>query len=216
MLTLTDKLKGKLIVLSGIDGVGKSTHAKKLIEDLEMLGVDCEYVHLEFSDWIIKLKEFFRKLIKMKKYVEIKTLGSNEQEELSTLRVVTTISYRFLSCWTKIVPLKLRRKCIVADRYAYGSLLTLMGLGYTQSWIRKINYLFPQPDITLILDAPASVVYKRKSDVKEHPIEYYAHLRELYLKLAKLLNLTVIDSTRDFKFVHQLILKTISHSLRGD
>lgn len=63
--------KGKLIVIDGIDGSGKSTQAKLLVKFLNKKNIKCEYIDFPRYD------EFFGKLVKKYLNGEFNKLGNN-------------------------------------------------------------------------------------------------------------------------------------------
>jgi len=50
----------KIIYISGIDGCGKTTQAKVLVQDLERKGVKTEYIWLRWEPSLLPVINFFK------------------------------------------------------------------------------------------------------------------------------------------------------------
>ena len=66
--------------------------------------------------------------------------------------------------------------------------------------------LVPQPDLWMLLDAPAEVLQARKQEV---PFEETARQREAYLALARDLNAVVVDASQPLEQVVGQVCRTV-------
>ncbi|WP_050698565.1 hypothetical protein [Anaeromassilibacillus senegalensis] len=101
-----------------------------------------------------------------------------------------------LGTWCKVLPLKIRKKLVLFDRYYYDYYVDLKRYQYRlPKWFPKaFAWSIPKPNLVFILDAPAEVLYERKQEL---PLNELARQRLEYQKVAKSLpNAHLIDATK--------------------
>lgn len=98
--------------------------------------------------------------------------------------------------WFKVYPLKIRSTLVIFDRYFHDQMVDPMRYrhGAGLFWIRLFGFLIPKPDLWILLDAPAEVVQKRKSEVAEE--ETKRQLQEYRKLFSTLKNATVINANQ--------------------
>jgi len=191
--------KGYLIVFTGIDGSGKTTQAKILVESLKKNGIEASYV---WTRWEPSLLRF---LINRWK-------SNNKTENIDRLNrnvtVVRDIKRRFKSnpifIWLWMgaffldygiqIILKIhiglfRKRFIVSDRIYYDSVVDqAVSFGSRIDWLLEhldsfwIKIIFPKPDMVIYVDCQEDIAFARKDDAPD--LKYLADRREIYLKLA--------------------------------
>lgn len=69
--------------------------------------------------------------------------------------------------WLKIYPLKIRSTLVIFDRYFQDQLVDPRRYrhGAGLFWVKLVGLFIPKPDLWILLDAPAEVIQKRKSEV---------------------------------------------------
>ena len=87
-----------------------------------------------------------------------------------------------------------RRRWVVFDRYPYEALLPPSGPVGPASRLRRavLGHALPAPDLVVFLDAPGSVLHRRKA---EHPPERLERDRQGYRALAEQRGWTIVDAT---------------------
>ena len=193
-----------LIDLEGIDGCGKSTQSKFLMEKFE-----------ENNEKAITLKE-----PTSGKY------GKKLWEMLSGKREATTeqildlfVMDRKEHVDDKINPALKEGKIVLMDRYYYSTMAYQAAAGIDVNRIRKDNEFAPKPDIVLIFDLPADIAMKR---VKGHSVadvfekeEHLEKVREAYLNLKDDPLVRIIDSTRTPEEIFEEVWKLVSEVRNG-
>ena len=200
------------ICFVGVDGSGKTTHAKRLHNWLRSRGVDSVYVHFDFS-----LRKYIPSRIR-------KTLYSSSHKERSELvekesaerKKYTTKMYAMLFLIFSLLDgfiyyLKGPRSRVrIYDRYFYDYLVEFFEL-YPDCVKMLYISLLPRPDIVFYLDVPPSIAYARS---REYPLSYYSLRRRRYLKLLRCMRSTkvIIFNTSRSKTSNSLTI--LSHVSR--
>jgi dTMP kinase len=193
-----------LINLEGIDGCGKSTQSKFLMEKFE-----------ENNEKTIILKEPTNG-----KY------GKKLWEMLSGKREATTeqildlfVMDRKEHVNNKINPALKKGKIVLMDRYYYSTMAYQAAAGIDVNRIRKDNEFAPKPDIVLIFDLPVDLAMKRVighsvADVFEKE-EHLEKVREAYLNLKDDPLVRIIDSTRTPEEIFEEVWELVSEVRNG-
>ena len=193
-----------LINLEGIDGCGKSTQSKFLMEKFE-----------ENKEKTIILKEPTNG-----KY------GKKLWEMLSGKREATTeqildlfVMDRKEHVNDKINPALKKGKIVLMDRYYYSTMAYQAAAGIDVNRIRKDNEFAPKPDIVLIFDLPVDLAMKRVighsvADVFEKE-EHLEKVREAYLNLKDDPLVRIIDSTRTPEEIFEEVWELVSEVRNG-
>jgi len=102
---------------------------------------------------------------------------------LSVLKVFFLVADYWLGYTLKIAPAMRRSELIVFDRYIYDLLVDSKRVRYGgPAWLLKVvARVVPRPNLVILLDAPADVLWSRKQEV---PIEEVMRQRDLYRKVA--------------------------------
>lgn len=151
-----DKLAGRLIVVEGADGSGRSTQIARLVEWLEGSGHATVQVGLKRS-----------------------TLVS---EELEQAKQGNILSHRTLSLFyatdfadqfeNLILP-ALRAGCMVlADRYIYTLMARDLVRGMDEAWVKNLYGMALVPDAVFYLDVPPDKLVQRNI-ANTHALDYW-------------------------------------------
>lgn len=191
---------GKLIVIEGIDGTGKSTQAKLLSEKLQKMGYDVVFGK-EPTDG-----EFGKKIR------AALTKGFKNPLEETMLFALD----RMQDVQNNIAPALMKNKVVVLDRYYFSSMAYQGSKGIDSEQIREINEWFsPVPDLLIILDADPSVSVKRinrERDTFEN-VEYLNNVREIFLNETGKPNTVVIDAIGSQLEINAEIMRHVKHVL---
>ena len=163
------KKRGIFICIEGLDGSGKTTHAHRLVQNLEDKGFDAVYTTEPSRG------EFGR-------YIRTSVL----QGEKRLPRVVEAFLFavdRVDHLEKEVKPALREGKIVVSDRYVYSSLAYQGAAGLDLHWIKKINRLAIPPDLAIYIDVPPEVVVKRIRREKSvmETLETQRKVREVYM-----------------------------------
>ena len=97
----------------------------------------------------------------------------------------------FVGYFFQVAPAMRRSQLIIFDRYIYDLLVDSKRIRYGgPAWLlRLVARIVPRPDLVILLDAPAEVLWSRKQEV---PFEEVVRQRAAYLDVARNLSSTVI------------------------
>lgn len=113
---------------------------------------------------------------------------------------------------TKINDLKLQNKNIVFNRYSLSSVAYGQSSGVDADWIKNINKLLPQPDVTFYLDITVEESLKRRPnrrDSYELNTIFLEKVRQSYLTLCDSGMAVYINGMQSPEAVHNEILNQI-------
>ena len=175
---------GVLVNLEGIDGCGKSTQSKLLLEKLEGEG-----------EKVIILKEPTKRPHGQKLWDVLHGKRKASNEEILELFVLD----RKQHVEEKIQPALDDGTMILMDRYYYSSMAYQVAGGIDVEEIREKHVFAPRPDVVLIFDLPVSVALERvkgHSDADEfEKEEHLEKVREAYLDLENDPLVRIVDAT---------------------
>lgn len=189
--------RGIFVCIEGIDASGKTTHARRLVENLRRKGFDAIYTTEPTSGEIGN-------------FIRTRILQSRERVP-SIIEALLFAVDRIEHVENTIKPALQEGKIIVSDRYVYSSLAYQGAAGLDLRWIEEINKFTIQPDLAIYIDIPAEVVFerlRREKSVMEN-FQTQSKVREVYLKLVKDEKLILINGNRPGDEVEKDILTTV-------
>jgi dTMP kinase len=148
--------QGKLIVVEGIDGSGKSTQIDLLYKWLESRGKS-----VYFSEWNSS------KLVKS-------TTRLAKKEHMFTPTTFSLLQATdFAERWENLILPMLKAGVIVlADRFAFTAFARDVARGVDPLWVRNLYSFAPQPDVVLYFQVPLDVAVDRIMSSRAK-IKYY-------------------------------------------
>ena len=195
---------GVLVNLEGIDGCGKSTQSKLLLEKLEGEG-----------EKVIILKEPTKRPHGQKLWDVLHGKRKASNEEILELFVLD----RKQHVEEKIQPALDDGTMVLMDRYYYSSMAYQVAGGIDVEEIRKKHVFAPKPDVVLIFDLPVSVALERvkgHSDADEfEKEEHLEKVREAYLDLENDPLVRIVDATGTPEEIFGNVWKLVSE-VRND
>ena len=193
-----------LVNLEGIDGCGKSTQSKLLLEKLEGEG-----------EKVIILKEPTKRPHGQKLWDVLHGKRKATNEEILELFVLDRIQH----VEEKIQPALDDGTVILMDRYYYSSMAYQVAGGIDVEEIREKHVFAPKPDVVLIFDLPVSVALERvkgHSDADEfEKEEHLEKVREAYLDLENDPLVRIVDATGTPEEIFGNVWKLVSE-VRND
>lgn len=176
-------MKGKFIAFEGIDGCGKSTQTRKLVE----------YIHQKDKYNHVVMTRNPYKDVKIRQVILEDNNPSSQAQKLADM----FIQDRRNHVEEIIKPNVDKGLFVITDRYKFSTICYQSAQGLLMEELIKRQDDLPKPDVTFIVDVPVEVVKERmqKEDVKirgkehkfEADLEFTKKLRENYIKAAELM-----------------------------
>jgi len=209
---------GKLIVVEGIDGSGKSTQIDLLYKWLEIQGKS-----VYFSEW--NSSELVKSTTRLAKQEHMFTPTS-----FSLLQATD-----FADRWqNRILPMLKAGAVVLADRYAFTAFARDVTRGVDPLWVRNLYSFAPQPDVVLYFRVPLDVAVERITSSRAK-IKYYEAGMDLglsdnritsfrlfqqriideYDKMVDEFNFTAIDGTLPVQAQQKLVRQIARKALSG-
>ena len=188
--------KGFFICFIGIDGSGKTTQAKTLVDRMAAEGFKSQYVYNRFIPILIRPAMAVARMVFLrgKNMYRDYTEFSRSKKTLFKSRVLSSLyrslllfDYFFQTMLKVRIPL-LCGKNLVCDRYIYDTVVTdlAVDLDYSEERVGKTldNYFrfTPRPDLVVLLDVPEDLAFQRKDDIPS--VDYVRERRQLYMDMA--------------------------------
>ncbi len=191
-----------LICFTGIDGSGKTTHAKSLKDFLNRKGYSCTYVWAA-SRPILSLTFFaFTRILGYWK--ETKKGEYTDPLEFAPERLRTKLSvlwrlFIYVDFQIKVTILVRTRlllgRIVVCDRYVYDMIMELcLSQLYTTRFADLLWKSVPRPEVTFLMDVAGKIASSRRPI----PTASLSAKRQTFLKISKIFNTITIDSNRNF------------------
>ena len=175
--------RGVFICIEGLDGCGKTTHAKRLEKKL-WKSHKAVYTAEPSRG---RIGTFIRK-----RYLYSKKRLSSIAEAL------LFAADRFEHVENEILPALRRGKLVISDRYIYSSLAYQGASGVSLEWIEKINRHALRADLALFIDVDPKIVMRRLKPMRSvmENLKTQRRVREIYLKFVEKGELVRIDGNR--------------------
>ena len=212
-----DELAGKLIVMEGADGSGRSTQIVRLVEWLETSGHATVQVGLKRS-----------------------SLVSSELEKAQEGNILsrTTLSLFYATDFADqleniILPALKAGFIVLADRYIYTLMARDLVRGMDEAWLKNIYGIALEPDAVFYLSLePEELVQRNLSksaaldywesgmdlglsrDMFDSFVKYQAAMQAAFRRLQKTYDFTIVDANRSVDSVTKQLRKEI-HALLG-
>lgn len=207
---------GKLIVVEGIDGSGKSTQIYLLKRWLELEGY-----RVFFSEW--NSAPIVRPAIKRGK----------KKRLLSPLTFSLIHAIDFSDRYERqILPLLQAGSIVLCDRYIYTAFARDTTRGCNPQWVKKLYGYAAVPDITFFFSVPLETaigrILKGRPKLKYHeagmdlnlsldPVEsfkiFQKMIYEKYMHMIEEYGFNVIDATQDIEKQQEEIRKIVTQSI---
>ena len=209
-----------VIVLSGIDGTGKSTHAQRIHEWLGQNGIPSKIVPFHnyiFLDHLSKVRIKIKRG-KMEKpqrkpppgWVPAKT------SKFSFIRPYLATLDNFLSYLFRVVPIIWKGQYVICDRFIWDNYVKHKALGYNTRFLFGLATLI-KPKIGIIFDVPPEVAVERVRQRDFHyqyTKEHYEIERKEFKKIGKQLGYPIINTNQPIEKTWEQIENYLSSFLK--
>src|SRR5512142_1712470 len=208
-----EKMAGKLIVVEGADGSGRSTQIDKLVEWLEGTGHATVQVGLKRS-----------------------TLVSEELERAQEGNILsrTTLSLFYATDFADqieniILPALKSGFIVLADRYIYTLMARDMVRGMDEAWLKNLYGVALEPDAVFYLNVPPEELVQRSfakntaldywesgmdlglsRDMFDSFLQYQNAMQKTFLHLQTTYGFTIVDGMRSAEAINTELRKKIS------
>jgi len=208
-----EELVGKLIVVEGADGSGRSTQIAQLVDWLETSGHATVQVGLKRS-----------------------TLVSEELDRAQEGNILsrTTLSLFYATDFADqleniILPALKAGFIVLADRYVYTLMARDMVRGMDQAWLKNVYGIAPVPDAVFYLTVEAEELVQRNlsknatldywesgmdlglsRDMFDSFLQYQTGMQTAFRDLQKSYGFTIVDANRSVEAVAEELRKKIS------
>lgn len=210
--------KGKLFIVEGIDGSGKSTQIDLLHKYLLSHGFSVYFSEWNSSDLVKSTTRFGKK------------------DKLFTPTTFSLIQATdFADRWENhILPLLKAGVIVLADRFAFTAFARDVARGVDSAWVRNLYSFATQPDLAFYFQVPLDVAVERITSARAD-IKYYEAGMDLGLSDNKITsfrlfqgriidqydqmipeyNFTVIDGTLPVEEQQKIVRQVVKKALRG-
>jgi dTMP kinase len=214
-----DELAGKLIVVEGADGSGRSTQIARLVDWLETCGHATVQVGLKRS-----------------------SLVSKELEEAQEGNILSrrTLSLFYATDFADqlenmMLPALKAGFIVLADRYVYTLMARDLVRGMDETWLKNLYGIALEPDAVFYLSLnPEELVQRNLSknatldywesgmdlglsrDMFDSFVKYQAAVQAAFRRLQSTYNFTIVDANRSVDSVNKQLRKEIRALLDGE
>jgi dTMP kinase len=216
--TLLEKLTGKLIVVEGADGSGRSTQIQKLTAWLEGTGHATVQVGLKRS-----------------------SLVSEELEQAQNGNILsrTTLSLFYATDFADqlehlILPSLRAGFIVLADRYIYTLMVRDLVRGMDEAWLKNLYGITLVPDAVFYLEVSPEQLVQRvfaknqaldywesgmdlglSRDMFDSFLQYQGRMRDTFRRLQRTYGFTIVDAERSPEEINRELQQRIERVLAG-
>jgi dTMP kinase len=188
--------KGVFICIEGLDGCGKTTQAKLLVEKLQKSHTAVYTAEPSQG----KIGIFIRNRILY-----------GEKRPPTDVEALLFAADRIEHVENEIKPALALGQLVISDRYVYSSLAYQGAAGLSLEWIEKVNEHALKPDLAVFIDVDPKTVMRRlkpRKSVMEN-METQQKVRDVYLKFVAKGELARIDGDKPLSEVADALSATV-------
>ncbi|MFC2058322.1 dTMP kinase [Chloroflexota bacterium] len=204
-----------IVVIEGLDGSGKTTQAKLLVQRLTNESVDAIYVRpvYIFVDLLLTItRGKIRIFLPSARRMKASRAGTLNKFIRGLLFIRTALvgilgySYALLS-YLVIAFHSNRGRLVVCDRYFYQFFFDLFG-----DRGENVMAMFPSTDLTFLLEGDLDALYPRMEPVSDMPSScgYYEKAASFYRSIIRRRDLIRIDAGLDENTINDIIYGHVS------
>ena len=202
-----------IVTIEGVDGCGKTTQAKMLVDRLKKNGYETTYVRPVYVLLgLIRLGGGDRNSVSPRRARVSKILN----KKLFRMRraLMSLLGYPYALATYIFMKFYLgRNKMVVCDRYFYQFFFDLFG-----DWSENIIKFFPRPDITFFLDGDLDIFYLRMDNSFDASVgrDYYMDVLNLYRRISQKYGFIQIDANFNREAINDVMFMHLTKEIGGE
>lgn len=194
-------MAGKFFAIYGINNIGKTTHAKRLVEKLKKLGRDA--VYLKYPIYGQKpTGPFLDKILRSGNKQKL------SEEELQLWFVLNRYQYQ-----PELKRMLEAGKIVIAEDYIGTGIAWGITKGASQSELENMNKFLVQADHGILIDGERVLTAKEKKHLHESDDSLVKNCRANFLQLAKKFRWDVVELAQDKAITEARIWEIVKKSL---
>ncbi|WP_448578990.1 dTMP kinase [Thermosphaera sp.] len=192
--------RGFFIVLEGIDGAGKTTLAKMLIDEFKSRGMQAVYTYEPTDSLIVRAVK-----------------GEYAPYRDAFVDALAFALDRLIHVKSLILPMLEKGVSVVSDRYFYSSVAYQSAMGAPYEWVMEVNKHAFKPDLAIYLDIPPDLAITRRKGLSSRfpefeEVEFLSKVRQYYKRMVSEGLLIEVDATREIQTVYMEVLEKVKSS----
>ena len=195
--------KGIFITFYGINNIGKSTQARRLVERLKRLGYDAVFVKYPIYD----LPPTGPKLNQILREHKGETIPENQ---LQTLFFENRLEFE-----PQLKKMLAEGKIVVAEDYTGTGIAWGKAKGLDQAWIEKINKNLLREDLPILLRGKRHVSAREENHIHEQDDELVEKVNAILLQLAKKFDWKVLEIHGSIEEVEEEIWEVVEKFIKS-
>ena len=199
------------MAIEGVDGCGKTTQARVLVDRLKKAGYGTAYVRPVYV-----LLDLFRLKSDNKNSVSPRRTsvseGSNKKSANMRKALMGLVGYFYALTTYLLMKFTSRNKMMVCDRYFYQFFFDLFG-----NFGEKMIKFFPRPDITFFLDGDLDIFYSRMDNSFDASVgrDYYMDVLNLYRRISQKYGFVQIDANLNKEAINDILFMHLIKEMKG-
>lgn len=194
------------MAIEGIDGSGKTTQAKMLVERLNKKGYKAIYVQPIYVLLnLIPLEDKDKKSFSPRR-AHVSEI-SNKKSSTMRRALMGLSGYMYALTTYMFIKFLCKNKINVCDRYFYQFFFDLFG-----DWCESIIKIFPKPDIAFFLDGDLDLFYLRMDSPSDTNVgcNYYLDVIKVYRKISQKYGIIQVDANLNKEAINDVIFRYLT------
>ena len=192
-----------LITIYGINNIGKSTHAKRLVEKLLAEGKKAVYLKYPIYD-ILPSGDFLNKSVRSEKQ-EI------SEEELQMWFALNRMQYQ-----PTLQKLLNEGNYVIAEDYTWTGITWGTLKGADREWLKKINEPLVKEDAAILMYGERQIGAEEDVHIHERNSELLARCQELFLQAAEENDWSKVELQKKVEDTAALMWETLKSHIAND
>lgn len=193
----TEKSQSKFIVLYGINNLGKTTQAEKLVKRLQQHGHSAEYI--KYALYALEPSGTF-----LNEYLRKGNPFRLSAREFQIIQALNKTQYQ-----PQLIEKLESGTCIVAEDYVGTSLAWGIGTGVSEEFLTKLNNHLIKESIAILLDGKRFKHATENNHTHETDEALIERVRKIHLQLAKKYRWHIINANQTVEDVHKQIWEKV-------
>ncbi len=218
----------ELICFTGMDGAGKTTLARKLVNTLKREGKSAVYIYGRTYPIVSRLLMALGRVFFLRKHNQWRAYQLYTTNKKQTMRnplltwiytAAILVDY-YVQIWFKLLPHLMSQKIVVSDRYVYDTIISDLAahLEYspaqTKLAIEQGLAWLPMPRLTILLDLSEETAFSRKTDIPH--IDYLRERRIWYQQLVSRPEIKQLNGENELEPLHKTVVKEFTQAQLGE